>query len=167
MARKDRPSKIYRLETYTLDGRSKSNSTNQYLNKPDWWPGPGEVVTDSYKEIYLEAEVIWTDEVLQSIDTGVQEALRGDSKPLPWVTAGPKIKVAKVTLVKADDWAGIYVDGSLRYQGHSIPDFVVLESLDVEYTNLYIEDPEPFFYEAAGHLPPTEEELTRIIEATQ
>lgn len=34
-----------------------------------------------------------------------------------------------VRLVDADDWKGLYVNGNLKYEGHSIPDFVWVEVL--------------------------------------
>jgi hypothetical protein len=33
------------------------------------------------------------------------------------------------TIAQADDWSGLYVDGELVYQGHSIPIHVVFEVL--------------------------------------
>lgn len=32
-------------------------------------------------------------------------------------------------VVRADDWGGIYINGELHYEGHSIPDFVWIELL--------------------------------------
>jgi len=43
-----------------------------------------------------------------------------------------KNQVIKVT---ADDWSGIYIDGRLRAEGHSIPFFQLMEALDEFTTN--------------------------------
>lgn len=39
--------------------------------------------------------------------------------------SGPDYKV-----VRADDWAGIYIDGELHFEGHSIPDVVWMDLID-------------------------------------
>lgn len=42
----------------------------------------------------------------------------------------------RVTLVHDDsgDWMGVYIDGALRYQGHSIEDSKLLELVGVDHT---------------------------------
>jgi hypothetical protein len=35
-------------------------------------------------------------------------------------------------VVRADDWAGIYINGDLYFEGHSIPDDVWMNLLDEE-----------------------------------
>lgn len=38
--------------------------------------------------------------------------------------------MARVNVVHMEDWAGLYLDGQLEYEGHSIPDFWYLSLLD-------------------------------------
>lgn len=33
-------------------------------------------------------------------------------------------------VVKADDWAGVYINGELDFEGHSIPDWVWMGIID-------------------------------------
>lgn len=51
------------------------------------------------------------------------------------------MNVRKVTL--SDDWVGVYLNGALYYEGHSIPDWVWLDLLsecDAETQKLSYED---------------------------
>lgn len=43
-----------------------------------------------------------------------------------------------ITFVEGDDWRGIYIDGSLHYEGHSIPRYVIAELVgaDLVYADL-------------------------------
>ncbi len=38
----------------------------------------------------------------------------------------------QITLVTLDDWQGLYLDGILEYEGHSIPDFEWMRVLNQE-----------------------------------
>ena len=64
----------------------------------------------------------------------------------------------KVTIIRADDWAGVYVDGVLRYEGHSISAWewsLLLVEAGVQVTDLS-ERPESYeAIEAAGRCPAT------------
>lgn len=63
--RKPRPTKVYRVETYDTPPDTYLNSTSQYLNKPRWWPGPGERIKDiggrEVRVVYLEGTITWGD----------------------------------------------------------------------------------------------------------
>ena len=48
--------------------------------------------------------------------------------------SGPDYKV-----VRADDWAGIYINGELHFEGHSIPDRVWMDLLDDELVDRKID----------------------------
>lgn len=45
----------------------------------------------------------------------------------------------KVTFVMNDegDWVGLYIDGYLAYEGHSISETKMLELLDINYESFY------------------------------
>src|SRR5438132_12484279 len=44
--------------------------------------------------------------------------------------AGSRDASPTVTLVNASDWTGLFVNGALKYEGHSIPEFRMLELLE-------------------------------------
>lgn len=48
--------------------------------------------------------------------------------------SGPDYKV-----VRADDWAGIYINGDLHYEGHNIPDSVWMDLLEEEMVDRKID----------------------------
>ena len=45
-----------------------------------------------------------------------------------------------IKFVFADDWTGLYVDGKLKYQNHSIDERKLLELLGIEFSSIYVED---------------------------
>lgn len=63
-----------------------------------------------------------------------------------------------VTVIRADDWAGIYIDGTLWCEGHSISDYewtLLLVRAGIQVTDLS-ERPESYeAIEAAGRCPAT------------
>ena len=68
------------------------------------------------------------------------------------------VKPMQVTVIKADDWAGVYIDGALWVEGHTISDFdwlLLLVRAGVQVNDLS-ERPEAYeAIEAAGCCPPT------------
>lgn len=70
--------------------------------------------------------------------------------------------MAKVTHVSYDDWAGIYIDDELIYQGHGI---YTIEWLDVierlGHEGAQVEA-EPAWLEARGNLPNTLDEVRSV-----
>lgn len=42
----------------------------------------------------------------------------------------------KITFVSGDDWKGLYVDGKLVYENHSIPNYIVLDKLGIDYDEI-------------------------------
>jgi len=46
----------------------------------------------------------------------------------------------KVTILGVDDWAWLFVDNKLHYQGHNIDAHHILEALDINYEYKYFED---------------------------
>lgn len=58
--RKPPPERIYRVEMYDLrEGSTYLNSTKQFLNRPKWWPGPGEKTYEKSKAVYREGRISW------------------------------------------------------------------------------------------------------------
>lgn len=45
----------------------------------------------------------------------------------------------KITIVDADDWMGLYIDGKCRRQAHNITIRDVLDYLEVDYTYGYVD----------------------------
>jgi len=64
----------------------------------------------------------------------------------------------KITIVRADDWAGLYSGGILMKESHSIQIEDVLSLIGIEYENLYIHSD---WLEAEGQLPQTLSELKK------
>ena len=46
----------------------------------------------------------------------------------------------EITFVKGDDWEGVYINGELKDQGHSVDRDYLLELLGHKPNNIYIED---------------------------
>ena len=44
------------------------------------------------------------------------------------------MKQPEVVIVRADDWMGVYLDGKLTYQGHSISEWHLLNMLGIKST---------------------------------
>lgn len=59
--------------------------------------------------------------------------------------------MSDIVHVWEDDWAGLYVDGVLKHEGHSIRDEDWLELLNGRQVNL--EDVKPGWLEGQGRLP--------------
>lgn len=58
-------------------------------------------------------------------------------------------EIEDLTIAQGDDWSGIYIDGHLVYEGHSIhPMFLadVIEDFHIKYVDLD-------WLEERGHLP--------------
>ena len=45
-------------------------------------------------------------------------------------------KSQKIVIVNGDDWAGIYIDGKLQYEGHSISPNDILTVLGIEHKEI-------------------------------
>ena len=56
----------------------------------------------------------------------------------------------KIVLAIADDWSGIYVDGTLKYEGHSLSPTNVMDSIGVPHEAVY---PDNKWLESIGNLP--------------
>lgn len=65
----------------------------------------------------------------------------------------------KILIVKMDTWEGLYIDGKLVKQEHSITKEELLKALGVSFSETYIEDPN----EQVSSFPGTEEELFNLI----
>jgi hypothetical protein len=46
----------------------------------------------------------------------------------------------EITVVDSEDWTGLYINGTLEYEGHSIPWFEVVEALQRRGANLVVKD---------------------------
>lgn len=62
----------------------------------------------------------------------------------------------KIVIVNGDDWQGIYINGKLYYEGHSIPNHIVLEALDAPYETTECDSN---WLEECGNLPKNLEEV--------
>jgi hypothetical protein len=47
---------------------------------------------------------------------------------------------AKFTFVEGDDWVGLYMDGELVYEGHSISPAYLAELLDADFERIWADD---------------------------
>lgn len=45
-----------------------------------------------------------------------------------------------VTIVNADDWMGLYIDGELVYEGHSIEEETLLKYVGVNCDSFWVDD---------------------------
>ncbi len=68
-----------------------------------------------------------------------------------------------IVIATFDDWHGIYVDGKLEYENHSLQHRDVLEALKIEYTSIEV----PMDELDMGHLPETVEELRKLMEESE
>ena len=50
----------------------------------------------------------------------------------------------KIQLLKTDDWMGVYVDGELKHEGHSIADDSLLKLAGVETEVKWVMDETPW-----------------------
>ena len=71
----------------------------------------------------------------------------------------------QVSIANGDDWVGVYVDGRLEYEGHSIPDFEWLNIIKKHFhedliTDEYEIDPE-WLYDHGSPLPDRERDIKR------
>ena len=65
----------------------------------------------------------------------------------------------EVVVANFDDWQGIYVDGKLKYENHSLHYRDILEAIGQDFENLQVDMMELDL----GRLPETVEELKRLI----
>jgi len=72
------------------------------------------------------------------------------------------IENKKLVIISGDDWEGIYIDGKLIDEGHSIDWRFVLKVLGYNISGTYIEDEE--FWEI-GNLPDKLEDLEVILNS--
>lgn len=68
-------------------------------------------------------------------------------------------KNKSVVIVYYDDWEGLYIDGTLCYEGHRIDADCVLEHLNIKHSS--VECPESYVAKLnkKGCFPPTLKEL--------
>lgn len=65
----------------------------------------------------------------------------------------------QLTLVSGEDWCGLYVDGHLEFEGHSLPWFELVQIIDRLKPELNLEIIEPLgavssiYLENTGYLP--------------
>lgn len=59
-------------------------------------------------------------------------------------------KIEKVTIVRADDWVGLYVNGRLAAEGHSLSEYHVLEALGINQESIECDQE---WIEDMGNLP--------------
>ena len=64
-----------------------------------------------------------------------------------------------VIIASFDDWNGIYIDGKLMYENHSLHHRDVLEALNIKYETIEVDMMELDI----GHLPNTVEELKKLV----
>lgn len=66
-----------------------------------------------------------------------------------------------ITIIDIDDWVGVYKDGELRYEGHSISNEELLRIADIDYEVKYIDHPnEELFW---GGMPGTLEDVEDLL----
>ena len=66
----------------------------------------------------------------------------------------------KIVIARFDDWHGIYVDGKLKYENHSIPYFEIFNAIGMEFEEVDIDMADLDW----GRYPETEEELRKVME---
>jgi hypothetical protein len=64
----------------------------------------------------------------------------------------------EIVLVPLDNWIGLYIDGQIVFQGHSLPPSTLLDLLGIPYKVL---DANEKFYFDEGSLPDRKEEVVR------
>jgi hypothetical protein len=64
----------------------------------------------------------------------------------------------KLHYVNGDDWVGLYVDGVLKKQGHSLDVRDIIEALNLEYETLF---PDAEWLFEVGYLP---ESIDDVVE---
>ena len=74
------------------------------------------------------------------------------------------LKNKKLILMRGDDWEGIYYEGKLLYQGHSINWYDVLKKLGYATKLKYIESEEDW-KELGWSLPENIEDVQKILDA--
>ena len=62
----------------------------------------------------------------------------------------------KITLVQGEDWVGLYVDGKLKNQGHSLSPFEVCDALGVDNETVWADE----HLKEHGYCPPKLEDVT-------
>ncbi len=65
------------------------------------------------------------------------------------------MKNKDITIVSSEDgeWKGIYINGKLEYEGHSIEYFDILDALQISYTRKEVSNE---WIDARGDLPENE-----------
>lgn len=71
------------------------------------------------------------------------------------------MKLPSITFVEYDDWEGLYLDGKLVLEGHSLDTSHVLDALGISHSSVWVSDAQ---IEKAGCLP---ERLAEVEHATE
>lgn len=66
---------------------------------------------------------------------------------------GKMVKMPKFTIVDLDDWVGIYQDGEIIYQDHSIDPYWLLDHFGIEYNEMSLNDDGLEWMLGEGYLP--------------
>lgn len=75
------------------------------------------------------------------------------------------MSIPKVEVYRVDDWAGLYEDGHLVYEGHSIPDrefLALMRDHGIATHDEFIDRPEADAVAYTGRMPLTVRELEQI-----
>lgn len=75
------------------------------------------------------------------------------------------MSIPKVEVYRVDEWAGLYQDGQLVYEGHSIPDheyLALLRDYGVITNDEFIDMPEADVVAYTGRMPNTVREIEQI-----
>lgn len=65
----------------------------------------------------------------------------------------------KITIVDADDWVGIYIDGKLVTEDHSFNERQTMDALDIEYDRVYADSE---WLAEVGNLPDLLSEVREV-----
>lgn len=60
------------------------------------------------------------------------------------------MKTPSITFVEYDDWEGLYLDGKLVLEGHSLDTSHVLDALGIQHSSVWVSDAQ---IEESGCLP--------------
>jgi len=69
-----------------------------------------------------------------------------------------------ILIVYVDDWCGLYIDGELKHQGHSLESDTLLEHLGLEYKIKWLDDNEEFDQLVGAEGMPDYDELEKFLE---
>jgi len=70
----------------------------------------------------------------------------------------------KIVFLNTDDWSGIYVDGELKSEGHSMTAYDMLEILKIKHESIYVGD-EKFEELFGSSCPDTFDEVKLALDA--